>query len=663
MSNSSFLDHREHRSFPEQPDWLPIDEFGPSRRHLLPMFAALAGSAALTNAAKADAPGATAVSIGVPGGAAKLDNFGDLDEGTTSRAAGAHFSRPLATRFADRLNVKDLGAVGDGMMHQLSERYSTLAAAKAVYPSATTLTQSIDSCAIQRAIDLLAKAKNPGGEVYVPLGVYVCDPIILHDRVIITGDSITSTVFRLRDQANADLFTTSNFHALRNSNKFRTSEGVPGWIGLRKCRVDGNKSSQSISEHGVGNGLSSYARSLILDEVIIHDCFNAGIYSECGMAPTITDWYDLCEGNVGPVWIWNCNGLGWQMRGPHDQRISHLIVALCGAGGLSIESLANTYSGSCDIGFVHIYANHGCGIYCSGTQFRCQQLISESNFSEGVHLDSSACQLMSVQCYNNCRESGRFNVVLGPAASANMILNTQINQMASKSVGGIQVAGQRNRVFCTVDGSVLSGGTSGGIGIDLLGGAKFNVVEGAAQNFSSPGGSGLRVNSGGPGQFNMITAELSACAALFENAGMGNVNEYNLRGHFDSTQSPAQVAVSGLGIPNNSGKGGGTERFDIVFRDQAGIDYRSRTRQQHSSLIALNSLVEQTFTFEHYLIYAPTPQSCNLSIFYAGTDTSWSVAYMRIQAVTSTTVTATVKLATPASDLSQAATLCLAAEV
>ena len=43
----------------------------------------------------------------------------------------------------------DWGAFGDGIAHPLSERYATLAAAQAVFPSATSLTEYIDGLAIQ----------------------------------------------------------------------------------------------------------------------------------------------------------------------------------------------------------------------------------------------------------------------------------------------------------------------------------------------------------------------------------------------------------------------------------------------------------------------------------------------------------------------------------
>lgn len=49
--------------------------------------------------------------------------------------------------------VDAYGAIGDGASHPLSTRYATLVAAQAVYPRASALTDEIDWCAIQKAID------------------------------------------------------------------------------------------------------------------------------------------------------------------------------------------------------------------------------------------------------------------------------------------------------------------------------------------------------------------------------------------------------------------------------------------------------------------------------------------------------------------------------
>ncbi len=76
---------------------------------------------------------------------------------------------------------EQFGAIGDGIAHPLSERYATLAAAQAVYPFVTSLTQTIDWAACQAA-DNYARGKVPvrcpfyanyhfGSTNYLSLGV------------------------------------------------------------------------------------------------------------------------------------------------------------------------------------------------------------------------------------------------------------------------------------------------------------------------------------------------------------------------------------------------------------------------------------------------------------------------------------------------------------
>lgn len=64
---------------------------------------------------------------------------------------------------------EQFGAIGDGTVHPLSERYATLAAAQAVYPHVTSLTQTIDWAACQAADKysrLYAVVKSPRTAIY-----------------------------------------------------------------------------------------------------------------------------------------------------------------------------------------------------------------------------------------------------------------------------------------------------------------------------------------------------------------------------------------------------------------------------------------------------------------------------------------------------------------
>ncbi|QKJ17295.1 phage head-binding domain-containing protein [Yersinia kristensenii] len=64
---------------------------------------------------------------------------------------------------------EQFGAIGDGTVHPLSERYATLAAAQAVYPHVTSLSQTIDWAACQAADKysrLYAVVKSPRTAIY-----------------------------------------------------------------------------------------------------------------------------------------------------------------------------------------------------------------------------------------------------------------------------------------------------------------------------------------------------------------------------------------------------------------------------------------------------------------------------------------------------------------
>lgn len=97
--------------------------------------------------------------------------------------------RTVADRLNDTANVKDYGAIADGTLHPLSERFPTLSAAQAVYPHAAALTDSIDWAAFQAAI-------NSGApRVHVPGGHYVLNKGTLCTRdVVYSGDGYASHV-------------------------------------------------------------------------------------------------------------------------------------------------------------------------------------------------------------------------------------------------------------------------------------------------------------------------------------------------------------------------------------------------------------------------------------------------------------------------------------
>lgn len=102
------------------------------------------------------------------------------------------------------VNVRDLGAVGDGVYHCLAERFDSLAAARAEYPAASSLGESIDWAAIQKAVCNY-------DAVEIPCGVYH-----LGDRTIdivrsvdLFGDGVDRTIL-IYDGEDAGIWVNSS---------------------------------------------------------------------------------------------------------------------------------------------------------------------------------------------------------------------------------------------------------------------------------------------------------------------------------------------------------------------------------------------------------------------------------------------------------------------
>ena len=71
--------------------------------------------------------------------------------------------RSKDSKLGDFVNVMDFGATNNGTLVPLSSKFSTIEAARAVYPFASNLKESLDSVALQAAV-------NTGKTVYIPKG-------------------------------------------------------------------------------------------------------------------------------------------------------------------------------------------------------------------------------------------------------------------------------------------------------------------------------------------------------------------------------------------------------------------------------------------------------------------------------------------------------------
>jgi hypothetical protein len=122
--------------------------------------------------------------------------------GITKRATGAELAKGL-NEINGTVNVKDFGAVGDGVAN--------------------------DTAAIQAALSL-------GGSVYIPEGLYIVDGLFVPSNTKVTGAGIDLTIIKLSD-------TSPYFaHAITNSNNTGSSLTNTGNtnITISDMTVDGN---------------------------------------------------------------------------------------------------------------------------------------------------------------------------------------------------------------------------------------------------------------------------------------------------------------------------------------------------------------------------------------------------------------------------------------
>lgn len=250
--------------------------------------------------------------------------------------------RSIQSKLSDFAHLSDFGAIGDGIYHPLSERYDTLAAAQAAYPSVsiTSLTQSIDWAATQAAV-------NTGKVVYASGHYVITDTILLRAGGGLVGNGEyrywekinTGTIFEAYgagsparwtdiDGTDSDDFTPlfvfcGDSIALQNITAL-TNQSAAGWsaayfvpsvrrCSLTQCYADGRWAAAAIyldatwsADNTTLNDLHPYVDAVSMNEF---RCIG-GVYRghrSVYVAGTTRNPDDY--GGAGqPAWIWSPGG-------------------------------------------------------------------------------------------------------------------------------------------------------------------------------------------------------------------------------------------------------------------------------------------------------------------------------------------------------------------
>jgi len=501
------------------------------------------------------------------------------------------------------VTVKDFGAVGDGTTD--------------------------DTAAIQAAIDYTA---TNGGFIQFGADVYIVTTLTIKSGVILKGAGINATTIKLKDAANVTVVKTLNFDTLTGQNKWLVSDGLQHGFGLMDLQIDGNKANQTTA----GIGVEFYGKRIFIKNVLIRDCYGVGWYSEAGDIPGQTDWKDLPESHIDGLWLRNNGSHGMQFRGPHDTYMGSVMSNENGGNGLLIQRSSGVYSGSCDINFAHVYSNTLQGIYAdtSAVQFRAQQLISESNYQEGIQITGTKCQISMLQLYNNCRTTGTYDAVFD--GTQNTVNDCQI-KVGEADGSGMLVTGSSN----DITGINCDGQGSTGDGV-VVGTGNYINLEGRILDFDGAGATGLKTNDTGASSNCTFTFRISGSSAnaftLWDNLNVGTRNAYNITG---VATGASAVAFGGTAGPNATDQ---NEYWNVAL-DENGTGKLSKSRKLSTSFTA-DGAVGSTYTksIAHNLLTTPEIEDIQLSVQISGGSIGSASSNVVLESVDATNVNVKVRI-------------------
>jgi hypothetical protein len=241
-----------------------------------------------------------------------------FNEFTPFLATGTTTARNLVTRTADVYNVKDFGAIGDGIAD--------------------------DRASIQAALD----AVGTSGSVYLPAGRYKIDAAIFIKRsnVSIIGDGVgvTEIVMGANGPYTAIDVRTSNANGGLGGNLFN--------ITIENLSINGNKASR-VAPGGNGIMLLCNTNHAIIDtrliNLMVFDCFNAGMLLEGrnnppwipGVSVPAEDGFRVERTIINGCVIRNNNGVGISQFKVNNSKITNCTLFSNGLENLTIDIRSN----------------------------------------------------------------------------------------------------------------------------------------------------------------------------------------------------------------------------------------------------------------------------------------------------------------------------------
>jgi hypothetical protein len=382
-------------------------------------------------------------------GVVTANSFVGAISNTNVTATGSTAPRTLANRFADVANVRDFGAIGDGVAD--------------------------DTAAIQAAINSIP-AHPLGGSVYLPTGTYkVSAPILVNKSVYFYGDGYGTNIQTSSATANVLVASAERFH-VSNLRITASVTRTAGWYidvltGGNRSRISNfemdaafggirtNATASLTIENGqLFNGTSSTGVAIKIEngfDVTIKDILTdsatdifAGVYIKNAGDVTIEDCqllhagqalYVECGSGDGAAAIWANNTFfdnsnrGLYMLASNGGNITRCLFDQCWfASSVNQNILMATTTG----GLINGVDFNGCHIFLSG--------------ADGVLISDSGCSNIK---FNDCSVSQ--NVLSGIKLGSN-VSNVSIQD---------SVIGSGYGLLGNTNGVTVSAGTGGNLQI------------------------------------------------------------------------------------------------------------------------------------------------------------------------------------------------------
>lgn len=234
-----------------------------------------------------------------------IKDTGNLFTATDVESALVEIENSRRSHEADiAINVKTMGAIGDGLSHPLSSFFSTLSDAQIKYPHATSLADEIDWAAIQGAINYVSSMG--GGSVFIPRGQFQNTGLTMKSNVQLVGIGRGSELVNNTESSSIKIghiseyvFDTKICNIQITGNIANTNAHGIEYFGFNPAYsvVDGVY-FKNVGGHGILGGHAGHVNNVEIKGCFIQDCIGDGIHMQYGL------------GQVNAIWIHHNNIVG-----------------------------------------------------------------------------------------------------------------------------------------------------------------------------------------------------------------------------------------------------------------------------------------------------------------------------------------------------------------